>query len=759
MLTDNQALLVQVLNTLPDAIVICNADGNITVLNQAAREFYGFSEDVSQRNYEANEFSLYRFDGQTQLPKTENPLYRALQGENIHDVGLTIYPPQRASRTVIANGNPLVNSTGKIVGAVMTMRDITSFVDRSEIGASFTEQEDLLRNIFNGIGAAVFTIDVDKDMEFRFSSLNPNGSIIFGLTPSDVLYRTPVEVLSPEIAQEVIGRCLTCVELKEQQTYETDLTFTRFTNNYRISLYPVFNKHGDVYRIIVTLVDITEQKLMLQELSSALHRADAANQAKGQFLANISHELRTPLNAILGYSQLLARDTNLSDQQRITLTTINRSGEHLLRLINDVLDLTKIDSGQIELQSEVCDLYRLLDDIYQMMSVRAKAKQICFDFELDPDLPRFISIDTNKLRQIIINLLGNALKFTSEGEVRLHVTAITPIPSIPVSLGSDPDYKHPLQQPLLRLTVSDTGTGIAPEEIEQLFKPFVQTDSGHHQTEGSGLGLAISRRFARLMGGDIEVASQKHHGSQFLLTVAFEEAEESQIQFSERSHVVDGLAEGEPVYRILLVDDRFENRDILHRLLGNIGLDIQQARDGREAIELWELWQPHLIFMDIRMPVMDGLQATRAIRDREPNRTTKILALTASAFSSDLEAVLAAGCDGFLVKPFKVPEIFEQLHDHLGVAYRYREEVAPETAPLPTANLTLLADDLRGLNPSWLLELKQACLEGDDLAAEELVRAITDDYQKTASILSSLIAEFHFDRILEWIEMDATLMI
>ncbi|MEL7086010.1 MAG: response regulator, partial [Cyanobacteria bacterium J06597_1] len=450
--------------------------------------------------------------------------------------------------------------------------------------------------------------------------------------------------------------------------------------------------------------------------------------------------------------------------QRITLSTINRSGEHLLRLINDVLDLTKIDSGQIELQPEVCDLYRLLDDIYQMMSMRAKSKQIGFHFELAPDLPRFISIDANKLRQILINLLSNAVKFTNHGEVRLHAASLSShaASDAPLELtrplrNATPldSYReaHQLGSPVrLRLAVSDTGEGIAPYDIDRLFQPFVQTDSGHHQAEGSGLGLAISRRYARLMGGDIEVASQQHHGSQFLVTVDCEEAAEHLMQAVTSPKIVDGLAEEQPTYRILLVDDRFENRDMLHRLLGDIGFDVQQARDGQEALELWELWHPHLIFMDIRMPVMDGLQATQVIREREPNRATKIVAITAGAFSSDREAVLAAGCDGFLVKPFKIPEIFEQLQDRLGLEYRYRDQPVPEVKLVPTADLHLSACEIERLNQHWLDQLKQACLEGDDRAAEQLVSTLPGDRRDTASKLSSLIADFHFDRIIAWIE-------
>ena len=753
MLPDRQELLIQVLDTLAEATVLCNADGKITHFNQAAQELFSLPAQLDSNHLGVQTLNLYRFDGKTLLPQSESPLYRALQGEDTRDLGLILYSSAGSARTVIANGRPLVNSSGETTGAVMTLRDITHFVDRRAIEASFKQQEELLRSVYDGIGAAVFTIDVSKDQEFRFSGLNPSGSVIIGMTPSDILYRTLEDAFDADIAQSFIQTCSTCIECKQQLTYETELRFRKFTNSYSVNLYPLFNHEGSVYRIVVTLIDITEQKLMLKELSSAVRNADSANQAKGQFLANISHELRTPLNAILGYSQLLARDTNLSERQRITLSTINRSGEHLLRLINDVLDLTKIDAGQIELQPEVCDLYRLLDDIYQMMSMRAKSKHIGFHFELDPDLPRFISIDAKKLRQILINLLGNAVKFTGQGEVRLHATMVYSDSEIEPSFNTDNlATNQAIPQGLLRLAVSDTGEGVAPEDIERLFQPFVQTESGYQQAEGSGLGLAISRRYARLMGGDIEVASQRHYGSQFLVTLACEEAVDQLGQPTTPSQVVEGLEEGQAAYRILLVDDRFENRDMLHQLLGDLGLDIQQARDGQEALEMWELWHPHLIFMDIRMPVMDGLKATQIIREREPNRATKILAITAGAFSSDREAVLAAGCDGFLVKPFKIHEIFEQLQVHLGLEYRYREQTTIDAALVPTANLNLSSDDMWQLNQHWLEQLKQACLEGDDLAAEQLVNTLPGDRQDTATKLSSLIADFHFDRIIEWIE-------
>ncbi len=366
---------------------------------------------------------------------------------------------------------------------------------------------------------------------------------------------------------------------------------------------------------------LEREKQQRHALETAKHHAEVANRAKSEFLANMSHELRTPLNAILGFSQLMERDSNLSFHQRDSLGIINRSGEHLLNLLNDVLEMSKIEAGQVDLSPTAFDLHLLLQTLQEMFQIRAKAKNLLLQFALAPDVPQYILSDEGKLRQILINLLGNAIKFTQLGSVTLKV----------INLNSQSDTSKIRN---LIFTVTDTGWGIATAEIERIFEPFVQSTDEIQSEGGTGLGLAISRQFARLMGGDIKVTSKVGVGATFALELTVELAELSQLQASKNQPQLRAiaLAPNQPNYRILVVDDKEANRELLVRFLNTVGFETRTATNGIEAIECWQDWQPHLIWMDMRMPVMNGYEATKRIKaDSSPHRPV-IIALTATAF-------------------------------------------------------------------------------------------------------------------------------
>jgi two-component system sensor histidine kinase ChiS len=495
-------------------------------------------------------------------------------------------------------------------------------------------------------------------------------------------------------------------------------------------------------RELEILVDERTRELRetLVELQRAKEAAEAANQAKSVFLANMSHELRTPLNAILGFTQLMDRDTNLTAEQQENLGIINRSGEHLLGLINDVLDMSKIEAGRTTLNEQSFDLHRLLDGLEEMFRLRAEDRGLTLAFERSPDVPQLVRMDEGKLRQVLMNLLGNAVKFTPEGGVTLRVKALQPAPAIKVGLR-------------LLFEVEDTGPGIAPEELKAVFDPFVQTTSGRHSQEGTGLGLAISRQFVRMMGGDLTVSSQVGRGSVFRFDAQIEAAEQGVVRAALPTRRVIGLQPGQPIYRLLIVDDKEVNRKLLLKLLSPLGFEVREAENGQQAIEMWESWAPHLIFMDMRMPVMDGYEATRRIKGSTKGQATVIVALTASALEEDRLVILSEGCDAYIRKPFREEDLFDTLTKHLGVRFTYREEPAELALAGPSnARDILTPSALSALPAEWLSELRQATIRADFNGILSSIDRIREQDARLADALALLARDFEYTKIMRLIE-------
>lgn len=502
------------------------------------------------------------------------------------------------------------------------------------------------------------------------------------------------------------------------------LSFNKMAQQLQASFTNLAQTNQELDRTNEELETRVEQRT--NELQEAKNLAESANRAKSEFLANMSHELRTPLNAILGFSQLMNRETSLTKSQKENLNIINRSGEHLLSLINDVLDLAKIESGKMTLYATDFDLYALLDLIEEMLALRAESKHLKLMVERSQNLPRYINTDDKKLRQVLINLLGNAIKFTHQGSVSLRVGVLDKPTNI-------------------YFEVEDTGAGISPTEIDSIFDAFVQTKTGKESQQGTGLGLPISKQFIELMGGKITVSSEVGKGTIFRFNIQAQLSEVNKIQVEKPTHRIIGLEPNQPEYRILVVDDRWENRQLLLKLLEPVGFAVQEASNGQEALEIWQQWQPHLIWMDMRMPILNGYEATKKIKSHLQGQATAILALTASTLEEEKAVVLSAGCDDFVRKPFEEEVIFEKIAQYLGVRYLY-EETANDSEFVEVNKLT--ATDLRIMSNQWLRELAEAAALIDTQLIAQLLSHIPEQAQDLAKSIQKEVDNFDFERIM-----------
>jgi PAS domain S-box-containing protein len=513
--------------------------------------------------------------------------------------------------------------------------------------------------------------------------------------------------------------------------------------------------------VMMMIRDVSDRRRAESALQRAKEEAELANQTKSEFLANMSHELRTPLNAVLGFTQLIMREYPGNSTVKEYLNIINRSGAHLLTLINDVLEMSRIEAGRVSLNVSSFDLHHLLGNLEDMLRLKAESKGLTLICDLAPDLPHYVQTDEGKLRQVLINLLGNAVKFTNEGGVALRVRSQGsgddgPGDDEPGDDGEASSYPSSLR---LYFEIEDTGSGITPDELETLFEPFVQTKQGQLTHEGTGLGLAISQTFVQLMGGNIQLNSVPHQGTLVKFDIQIALGQQANIQLQPVKSKAIALAPEQPRYRILVVEDHWANRQLLIQLLRSLNFNVQAAINGQEALHLWQTWQPHLIWMDMRMPVMDGYEATRQIRAAEaehvPPRSTKIIALTASAFEEDHAQVLLAGCDAFVSKPFREDVILETMATQLGVHYLYEEPdetlaIADDNTRKPS--LPPDASSLEEIPSEWIEQLQSAAIRGSDQRLLQLIDQLSSTHACLAQNLTEWVNNFRFDKIINFIQ-------
>ncbi|WP_437547302.1 ATP-binding protein [Sorangium sp. So ce367] len=492
--------------------------------------------------------------------------------------------------------------------------------------------------------------------------------------------------------------------------------------------------------------ELAEARRAEEEARRARDEAMTASRSKSAFLANMSHELRTPLNSILGFAQLVERDPSLADRHRENLAVICKSGEHLLGLVNDILEMAKIEAGRMTLVDAEFDLHDTLSGLSEMFAVEAQKRGLTLTVEREQDVPRHVSGDEGKLRQVLINLLGNALKFTPRGSVTLRASARR---SAGVREGGAHDGAA-TGRVRVSFEVTDTGRGMAKAELAQLFEAFAQTATGRQSREGTGLGLHISRRIVRMMGGDIRVESQVGRGTTLRFDVRLSLADAPDARAggaTPRALRAVGLSPGQPRYRVLVVDDRWDVRHCLLKLLDSVGVEARSATNGLGAVAQWETWAPHLVLLDLRMPLLDGYEAASRIKASARGHETVVVAMTASAFEQNRALAAEAGCDDFVSKPFRDADILGLLTKHLGARFEYEERAAEPGAAQGAAAVDL-ARAAAGLPAALRKDLRRAATRLDAKAVQATLDRFRPEDADLAGAVAELARGYRFDSIL-----------
>ena len=532
---------------------------------------------------------------------------------------------------------------------IVSIIDIT---DHKLAEQNLQKQEENYRQLVETMNEGLVILDTAGIIMY----VNDKYCDMFGYT-RDELLGSSVSSLLDETNQQILHNQLTARPRDDHTPYELAITHKQDRQvSIVVSPRSRFDTQGNFLGSFAVITDITERKQTEIALQKAKQAAEAANRAKSEFLANMSHELRTPLNGILGYAQILLQEANMTTQQQKAVTTIRHSGDHLLTLLNDILDLSKIEAGRMDLQIGEIHLPHFLKAIVNIFSLRAEQKGITFVYESLSPLPIGVRGDEKRLRQILINLLGNAVKFTTTGQVSFKV-----------------GYHHDQ----IRFQVQDTGPGIAPEYSEDIFSPFKQLDTRpHNKVEGTGLGLAISRRLAEMMEGELGLKSTLGLGCTFWLDVKLPVVGDWAKQVPAEKPRIIGF-QGKPK-KVLVVDDLAGNRAVLNHTLTYLGFTVMEASNGQEAITTAGTWQPHLILIDLKMPVMDGFEATRHIRQLTALKETFIIAVSAGVFTEDQDKCLAVGCNAFVTKPVDLDVLLEEIQKLLQLTWIYEPKTKTE---------------------------------------------------------------------------------
>ncbi len=625
-------------------------------------------------------------------------------------------------------------------------------IDRKQAEYKVRAERDRAQRYLDIAGSIIVVIDAQQ----RTSLINKKGCEVLGFEESELIGRDWFDTVLSREERERSRRVFAALMIQENESVEY-VESTVLTKDGRPLTIAWQNTvladiNGKPLGTLSSGVDITQRKKTEQELRLARDAAEVANRAKSTFLANMSHEIRTPLNAILGHCQLMVRDSSITPKQRESVQTINRSGEHLLALINEVLEMSKIESGCIALNPIDFDLFRLLEDLEMMFRARIETKGLQFEVSRSGELPRHVVGDQGKIRQALVNLLDNAVKFTDRGGVILRAFSKNSHKPAEEGHATASETDGSIQ---LTLEVEDTGVGISERDRPRVFQPFEQLRTGRNVDCGTGLGLAITKEFVGVMEGVISVTSRAGQGTVFRIVIPINPGSKHACDLHECRRRVVALEPGQPHYRILVVDDIQTNRDILSSMLRTVGLDVRTADNGEQAVAVFTEWHPHAVLMDMKMPIMDGRQATREIRSLPDGARTVIVAVSAGVWEEEKKTILADGSDDFIRKPFREEDVLSILHHHLGIKYLYEQyDDDGRRTTLSEENLGRLASpSFDGFPVDLIGQLSDAAQSLDIDSLNGLLPQVTEFDPVTAQSVSRLLRRYEFETLIEALEI------
>jgi PAS domain S-box-containing protein len=599
---------------------------------------------------------------------------------------------------------------------------------RKEVDEALYASETRMRSITDSAKDAILMMD-DKGL---ITYWNPAAEIIFGYNKDEALGKELHSLIVPEKYHLAHYSAMPhFLETGEGAAVGKTLDLEAIDRNKRV--FPIQISLSSIlidgrWNAIGILRDISEQKKSEEAIIKAREESERANKSKSIFLSNMSHEIRTPLNAIIGFSQLLGRESQLSKRQKEYIESIIRAGEHLLELINEILELSKIEAGRVTISPSNIDLHALYHDIQMIFKERANYKKLRLIFENNDQLPQYVIVDEGKLRQLFVNIIGNAIKFTEEGGVAVR--------SRVDRVGG---------KSFLFVEVQDSGPGIDKSEFEKLFRHFEQTNSGIKKGSGTGLGLALSKELALLMGGDVTVKSEPGVGSIFTFSIEIKDGKEEDVE-RKNSNRIKGIVDGDSKYRILVVDDKRENLMVAVNLLKLIGFITYEAVDGLDAIEKFKECKPHLILMDMRMPVMDGYESTRIIKSMEQGAKTPIVALTASTFEEERERIESLNMQGYVRKPFRENDLLLTMGKILGIEYIYEEE-DNKSKDISLEKSTDINENLENLSENTVSDIINAVSVADIDKLLSIISEIELYNPSLSELLGKYAASYDYNKI------------